>query len=332
MIRHGLAIVGVREYHRKCAIKWHSPQTFAEVLVFVGFAMQPTKRRCPEPATNDALAAVNSSLRELGAILRNRRRREAYATVMPPLVRRGALMLMCRTSGDVKQALAFVAFKCARTDEVLQEWGQKLVKWFGEMSLEQKLAFQTGEGLDDDHIRATKALDKYMKEKSLHEWTDIHNQNTGVAPSTSVLSQKLLPLGLAPKDKVGQGWSGNRRSKLQYLRRWRKRWNISLGSIQPRDVISDEDLQIKAFRTNRKSVPEVDPNQLDPQVLPRGSKCAATMRLPIWSRELVFCYRGGLENGTTSGSLFRLDSLCRRRLAGNGAIGSTPSFHQTKNH
>ena len=95
--------------------------------------------------------------------------------------------------------------------------------------------------------RQHRAAVKFVKEWRLHHWVETANLEKAVAPTTSILCQPGGPPGIEHTAVPFRAESTHKhRSKLQWLRRWRRRWNIHLGKFAPGERIATAAAQNKA--------------------------------------------------------------------------------------
>ena len=94
--------------------------------------------------------------------------------------------------------------------------------------------------------RRYKCAQRFLKEWELHKWLEKTNLVKGIAPCSSMLCQNGGPPGIEPTAiPFGPGCQYSHRSKLQWCRRWRRRWNVHLGKIAPGERISPAVAQTK---------------------------------------------------------------------------------------
>ena len=90
---------------------------------------------------------------------------------------------------------------------------------------------------------------KFLMEAKLHSWVRVQNNMKGLAPSNNALWRRCcnegngqaLPDGVAVLTPITK----RRIGKLQWLRRWKQRWNIKSGHFKPGDKLPLETLRAK---------------------------------------------------------------------------------------
>ena len=90
---------------------------------------------------------------------------------------------------------------------------------------------------------------KFLKEWKLHNWVESTNLSKGIAPCSSLICQAGGPPGIEPTAiPFPIGSSIKYRSKLQWLRRWRRRWDVRLGTFSPGERLDSATAQRKVRR------------------------------------------------------------------------------------
>lgn len=93
-------------------------------------------------------------------------------------------------------------------------------------------------------------LQKFKNEYRLHGWIQAQNLQKGLLPCSCDVLEKRATIC-----DEGISLSSSRRARKQWLRRFRKRWDISLGRLQFREKLSDSEMQTKALRDGETSTP-----------------------------------------------------------------------------
>jgi len=202
--------------------------------------MPPRKKKTAVPTLLDADENIAEALAELRRIRKNSQRRDRYTHKMPAVVKSGAGILLCRSEGNVKPALEFLAFKTGRPLEVLQTWMSALRSWYNKLGLDEKKT--TSEATEVKHAKGAQMLNAFSLEKSLNTWVNTQNIEKGIPPCTGVVMQKLQEFKSAEHLLHAPSRARNYRSSLQYLRSWRTRWRIQKGRIQPLEIVPPDEL------------------------------------------------------------------------------------------
>ena len=69
--------------------------------------------------------------------------------------------------------------------------------------------------------------------------------NLGVAPATGILLSEMDKRGMESSSNKFAGQKRKHRNSLQFLRRWRSRWNVQLSRFDTLDFEEPKDLQQK---------------------------------------------------------------------------------------
>ena len=83
---------------------------------------------------------------------------------------------------------------------------------------------------------------RFLKECHLAKWVETRNMEQNIAPLVSLVAHEARATNCLPPEPT----STKVRSQLQWLRRWRKRWNVTLGCIAAREHIPPEEGRRKA--------------------------------------------------------------------------------------
>ena len=93
---------------------------------------------------------------------------------------------------------------------------------------------------------------KFLREADLHSWVRVQNTQKGLAPSNNALWRRCCSggNGQALANSVAE-WTPITRKfigRLQWLRRWKQRWNIKSGHFKPGDKLPLETLRAKVHK------------------------------------------------------------------------------------
>ena len=112
------------------------------------------------------------------------------------------------------------------------------------------------EGMSDKEIRTmreptasakntakARTAERFLKEFRLATWVETRNMEQSIAPVVSLVAQEARAINCLPP----QPTSTKHKSQLQWLRRWRRRWNISLGCMPARERIPPEEARRKVL-------------------------------------------------------------------------------------
>ena len=154
-----------------------------------------------------------------------------------------AIFAICHP--DVEPATTYMA-RCGHAFTGNEdEWREKLRQWWEQSvakgTLQQHLHPTTKTGTMYHHL-----AEKFVKEWRLHAWVEKVNLEKGIAPCSRVLVNPLGPPGIEPTAiPFAPNSTVRPKSKLQWLRRWRRRWHVQMGHTGAREQISDSEAQAK---------------------------------------------------------------------------------------
>ena len=94
----------------------------------------------------------------------------------------------------------------------------------------------------DKSLVEARAAGRFLKEYRLAKWVETRNMEQSIAPVGSLVAQEARAAHCLPPEPT----STKHKCQLQWLRRWRRRWNISLGSIPARESVPVEEARRKA--------------------------------------------------------------------------------------
>lgn len=232
-------------------------------MVFLGFVLfvlsagfctvfccsaMPPKHLAEPPSLKRALCDVEKSLAEVSNVLRNYRRRQTYSTSLPNQLDQAARIILCRSKGNSAVLTEFLKHTSKRDGSIIDKHVSRLMDWYSDCSEEVRSLILDGKGFSDAGAKANSMLDKYLKEFSLHAWVVQQNIDQGLSPCTGAVINQMISKGLAGNSRRGAREPRKYRSTLQYLRRWRQRWQVSHGNIAPLEKVSQSVLQEKALK------------------------------------------------------------------------------------
>ena len=177
---------------------------------------------------------------------------EALRTVQKTASRRQnnfletARSLLCLSDGAVHNVLNFYRHTCPEsTEPEVKDIVECLTSWYTSATQEEKDTYRDP-GLGTRSSSQVRLARRFLEEQSLHDWVAHKNEYLGIAPSTTlVLDQRAaLREGLNTK-YLGTVKNKSKKGKLQWLRRWRARWDLRLGSIAARERVPPADSKFK---------------------------------------------------------------------------------------
>jgi hypothetical protein len=118
-----------------------------------------------------------------------------------------------------------------------------VIKEFASMTSEQKQAMMDTQDNKKKTI-AHRLSTKFWREYKLHTWIENQNTQKAIAPVGSLVAEAGDSLQCFAN---GKGKSAHRKHQKQWLRRFRRRWNISLGAFSAREHVSPKDARDKVL-------------------------------------------------------------------------------------
>lgn len=86
-------------------------------------------------------------------------------------------------------------------------------------------------------------LARFCQEHRLHQWVEEQNLTKGLAPAAHhAWAQHVV------HDPSATARTRLKKSRHQWLRRWRRRWSVQLGSINIRETVATSEAQLKVMR------------------------------------------------------------------------------------
>ena len=99
--------------------------------------------------------------------------------------------------------------------------------------------------------RSVEAVHRWLKERSLHNWVQTQNMTKGIAPMQSIVLSHVDSAAVTTEPAAVSNHAHAKKSRRQWLLRWRRRWNVTLATMTAGDVLPPDVAQRKAFRKDR---------------------------------------------------------------------------------
>ena len=196
-------------------------------------------------AAKASLLAVNSALRKVNRDVRNRARQQARMKSIPQAMWHVATAIFALTHPAVEPACLFLEHKWPRWDEGkrnetmfrLQQWHTMMASTTGFGTI---LSPDTSAG--QHHLKQAR---RFLDERRLHRWVDDTNKRKKIAPTSAVLLQETARSSAESTVFGLVSPTTKHKSKMQWLRRWRRRWDVVLGPLAARDTLPPEQCRKK---------------------------------------------------------------------------------------
>lgn len=188
-------------------------------------------------AVGEHLASVKKQLRAC----RPAHRRESLCT---PGMWNTLIALQCIAGGDLRSCHAYVLSRETHEEAEWSALEKALRAWFRTVSVATRSRYSTAPVTAQQRFAVT-AASKFLHGLRLHSWLEAHNMERSLAPSAAaVLSHADTSHG---PPRVALRSCHTRRSRLQWLRRWRSFWGVRLGNFGARSHLRQADVQAKAL-------------------------------------------------------------------------------------
>ena len=132
---------------------------------------------------------------------------------------------------DPAPSAAYIAMHGADVEFENDDLENKLRRWYATEDVNNNLHNTLDPKTTVARRRHTTAV-KFLKEWKLHKWVETTNLEKALAPCSSLMCQLGGPPGIEPAAiPFVVGSTCKHKSKLQWCRRWRRRWNVQLGKF-----------------------------------------------------------------------------------------------------
>ena len=121
----------------------------------------------------------------------------------------------------------------------------RLRGWYAQLLLTSTINSVLQPTTKDGRISLDKAR-TFLHELDLHSWLDDANKTKGIAPRSSILLDRPVGQHSAATAKPLLNVATKHKRKLQWLRRWRRRWKVGLGALHTRDTLPAAECASKA--------------------------------------------------------------------------------------
>ena len=197
---------------------------------------------------SEQMRNIGTALASLSKSLHQMRKRKRLKLQVPRQVLTACMILFCRC-GDESLLLSFLKWKTAAEQEDLDRWANGVTKWREEADEGVCKLYIDGSATSSLR-RAAAQVDKFTAERSLHSWMLHQNTTLGISPDTAVVLQELPKHGLEGKPRHAEDAHRKHKSSVQYLRRWRRRWDVREGNITIGEKVSLQELRAKVRMCN----------------------------------------------------------------------------------
>jgi len=149
--------------------------------------------------------------------------------------------VLCQSKGDLIAVHYFL-------EKTLSAFGNKVIAecFASILAYASGLSAEELCGLREPTALKTKpnlgrSAERFLKENHLQCWVSNLNMQHSIAPTVSLVADEAKAAGCMSSERATM----KHKYQLQWLRRWRRRWNISLASIAAREHVQPEEARQK---------------------------------------------------------------------------------------
>lgn len=164
------------------------------------------------------------------------RRRSSYGEAV-------ALNILCQSDGNKMMAKDFLRlYLVDHSDVEVEKSYTAAVATYDGMPADERQDLQ--EPTAPGHsTTVTRRATRFVKEFNLSRWVHDRNIKEGIAPVSSIVAERAVASGCMSATPQSEKTNVQR----QWLKRFRKRWGITVGRIPPREQVPPEERCRKAF-------------------------------------------------------------------------------------
>jgi hypothetical protein len=200
-----------------------------------------TRLQCSLDILNGRLAQVKEHIKD-----KRKHKRAATLQVTKHLMQT-ARIILCLPHGGLDMAVHYLMLKASLPSKDTAVHRTNLEKWSAVTAETDKHMWQTNPPYQKGKA-AMKEDEKFLTEWALHDWVRRQNIEKGIAPLGAIVwSQREKDLtAAAAAGEVPRQRPIKQKARLQWLRHWRVRWRINLGTIQAREHVPEDECRSKA--------------------------------------------------------------------------------------
>ena len=190
-----------------------------------------------------------AKLKKLRKELKNTKDQLRRVKTVPPTVLAELMMVRASTHGSMDLAMEFLLTRrrnlSARREEIRECLTQK---WESTDEIE-RTRLRQGPYLEKE-LTTCRSVNRWLKERALHGWVETQNLTKGIAPMHSMVMTHVNNSTNVTEPSAVTGPVGRHRIRRKWLYRWRLRWNVTVASLKPGDVLPPEVAQRKVLWAN----------------------------------------------------------------------------------
>lgn len=210
-----------------------------------GFAAVSLMSRAMETARSRN-AEIEAELARVKKEIRNTRRQQKRELGVPASLWRVATVIFALTHPAVEPAATFLEQKWQHWSSEQDRVATRLRGWYAQLLLTSTAATVLQPTTKIGRTSLTKAQ-SFLQELDLHQWVDNANKMQGIAPMSSIVLERAERRDASTSRQPLLTMGTQRKNKLQWLRRWRRRWKVGLGALPTRDTLPPAECAQKAL-------------------------------------------------------------------------------------
>jgi hypothetical protein len=210
--------------------------------------MAPKQAKNVAPGSlRECLSDVDDRLHDVQDNLKAcyRARKRARFTVSEHVWKVACLIFALASTKEV--ALSYLEKHSLREDLDLEVETNRLELWYRSLSTHD-VGNLFKNPSSKKHAGQMSKAQKHVAEHDLHQWVEEQNIKKGIAPPSGTVLKKMHRIRQEQESASGalSFPAQLQRSKLQWLKRWRRRWCVVQGRIQLREHVTAEEAMAKA--------------------------------------------------------------------------------------
>ena len=266
---------------------------------------------------------INSLQNELRSQTRRLRRR----TVLSQTIWQTTCCIFAIMHPNVVPALVFFRRKIEDAADTDAELAGRLQHWWAQNYQADTLRVVLEPVSNQGKLQKKTAL-SFLKDWELHEWIEKNNVDKGIAPCSAVVLREFRVPAVESEPSASLAGAAKHKHRLQWLRRFRRRWSIELGDFAAREALPPEAARRKVLGdTNHASGNMTPTEKLVRHSIPRPQNECRNPDLILSPRiHSVYCVepKSGPKIEPESG----MDWYPRQQLSGAGRIVCTRTWMQ----
>lgn len=156
--------------------------------------------------------------------------------------RTACAIMLAENTGEPTAALLYLRNHCQNKGVTESACAKKLRTWWSEVGPLERDRLRDHPNNKEEAL-ARKAGLRFLWEQNLDDWVFTQNSKKGLAPRSDAVLRKMRTF--TEEGRPGSADGSKRKSRLQWLRRWRGRWSCHMARLMPRESMSKELMHLK---------------------------------------------------------------------------------------